>query len=152
VRRRPSLLIVFVIVVVVLVVSAGLARVYSGVSAERSGVTALVAAEARGDQAAMLDDLYRCRASPACRARVAADATSLRRAGPVSVLELSVSSSFPLGGNVGTARIAWKATNSLPVTQCVRVRHAGSPVTGLRVELLEISLRIKTSADCPPSY
>jgi hypothetical protein len=152
VRRRPSLLVIVVVVVVVLIVSAGLARVYSGVSAERSGVTALVAAEARGDQAAMLDDLYQCRSSAACRARVAADATSLRRAGPISVLELSVSSSFPLGGNLGTARIAWNSPHRLPVTQCVRVRHAGNPITGLRVELLEISRRIKTNADCPRSY
>ena len=141
-----------VAVVVVVVVSAGLARVYSSVSAERSGVTALVEAEARGDTTTMLDDLYRCRASAACRARVAADATSLRRSGSIAVLELSVSSSFPLGGNVGTARIAWEAPGGLPITQCVRVRHAGNPITGIDVQLLEISVRIKTNADCPRTY
>ncbi|MEA2196663.1 MAG: hypothetical protein QOJ25_714 [Solirubrobacteraceae bacterium] len=152
VRRRPSLLVVVGVVVVVLVVSAGLARVYSSVSAERSGVTALVEAEARGDTTTMLDDLYRCRASAACRARVAADAASLHRAGRIAVLELTVSSSFPLGGNVGTARIAWQAPNTLPVTQCVRVRHAGNPITGFHVQLLEISVRIKTNGDCPRTF
>jgi hypothetical protein len=152
VRRRSILLLIAAAVVLFLVVSALLARVYSSVSAERTGVTALVNAEARGDEAAMLGDLYRCRSSAACRARVAADATSLRRPGTFSVLELSVSSSFPLGGDVGTARVAWQATGSLPVTQCVRVRHAGNPITGLHVELLELSPRIKTNGDCPKRF
>jgi hypothetical protein len=149
-RRRYLLLIVAV--VLVLVVSAVLARVYSSVSAERAGVTTLVVAEAHGDQAGMLRALYQCGSSPSCRARVAEDATSLRMAGPVSVLELTVSSSFPLGGDVGTARVAWEAQGQLPVTQCVRVRHAGNPLTGLSVELLRISRRIKTNGDCPKTF
>ena len=149
-RRRYLLLIVAV--VVVLVVGAMLARVYSSVSAERAGVTALVLAEARGDQGGMVRDLYQCPSSPGCRARVAQDATSLRRTGPVSVLELTVSSSFPLGGDVGTARIAWEAQGQLPVTQCVRVRHTGNPLTGMSVELLRISPRIKTNGDCPKTF
>jgi hypothetical protein len=152
VRRRPSLLLVAAIVVVFLVVSALLARVYSSASAERSGVTALVVNEARGDQAGMIHDLYQCGSSSACRARAAADATSLRRSGQVSVLELSVSSSFPILGETGVARIAWETPGGLPVTQCVRVRHTGNPITGMKVELLEISTRIKTSADCPKTF
>jgi hypothetical protein len=152
VRRRPSLILVVVIIVVFLVVSALLARVYSSVSAERSGVTALVGAEARGDQAAMLSNLYLCRSSSACRARVAQDATSLRQTGQVSVLELSVSSSFPILGETGVARVAWETPGQLPITQCVRVRHAGNPISGMKVELLEISQRIKTSGDCPAKF
>lgn len=151
-RRRPSLLLVVAVIVVFLVVSALLARVYSSVSAERSGVTALVSAEARGDQPGMISDLYRCRSSSACRARVAQDAISLRRAGHVSVLELSVSSSFPLLGKTGVARIAWETPGQLPVTQCVRVRHTGNPISGMKVELLEISTRIKTNSDCPKKF
>lgn len=152
VRRRRTLLIVVVAVIVVLVVGIGLARVYSSVSNERAAVTDLIEAEARGDTTTMLDDLYQCRASAACQARVAADAVNLRRSGSVTVLELNPSSSFPLGGDTGTARIAWKVGSSLPITQCVRVRHAGDPVSGLRVELLELSARIKTSGDCPKHY
>jgi hypothetical protein len=152
VRRRPTLIIIAAAVALFLVVSAVLARVYSSVSAERSGVTALINAEARGDQAGMLSDLYQCRPSAACRARVAQDAASLRRPGPISVLELTVSSSFPLGGDVGVARVAWEPHGQLPITQCVRVRHAGNPVTGLKVELLEISPRIKTNGDCPKRF
>ncbi|MDQ6777119.1 MAG: hypothetical protein M3071_13090 [Actinomycetota bacterium] len=151
-RRRRTLLIIAAVVVLFLVVSALLARVYSSVSAERAGVTALIAAQARGDQRAMLGDLYQCRSSAACRARVAQDATSLRFPGPVQILELTLSTSFPLGGNVGVTRVAWEPQGQLPITQCVRVRHAGNPITGLKVELLEISRRIKTSADCPKQF
>jgi hypothetical protein len=146
------LLILAAIVVVFLVVSALLARVYASVSAERSGVTALVVAEARGDRAGMIRDLHQCGSSPSCRARVAQDATALHRLGPVSVLELSVSSSFPIFGKTGVARIAWETPGQLPVTQCVRVRHSGNPISGMKVELLEISPRIKTSADCPKTF
>ncbi len=151
-RRRRTLLVLAAVVVVFLVVSALLARVYSSVSAERSGVAALLNAEARGNQTGMLNDLYQCRSSAACRARVAANATNLRRPTPISVLELTVSTSFPLGGNVGVARVAWEPHGQLPITQCVRVRHAGNPITGLRVELLEISPRIRTNGDCPKRF
>ncbi|HWF75025.1 MAG TPA: hypothetical protein VG186_16870 [Solirubrobacteraceae bacterium] len=151
-RRRRTLLIVAAVVVLFLVLSAMLARVYSSVSAERSGVTALIDAQAHGNQAAMIADLYQCRSSAACRARVAQSATNLRYPGSVSILELTVSSSFPLGGDVGVARVAWEPQGHLPITQCVRVRHAGNPLTGLKVELLEISRRIKTNADCPKQF
>jgi hypothetical protein len=152
VRRRSTLLLIATAVALFLVVSAVLARVYSSVSAERSGVTALINAQARGDQAAMLSDLYQCRSRAACRARVAYDATRLRRPGAVAVLELTVSTSFPLGGDLGVARIAWEPHGQLPITQCVRVRHAGNPITGLKVELLQISPRIKTNGDCPKRF
>ncbi len=152
-RRRPPLPLIVAVVVVFLLVSAVLARIYSSVSAERSTETALVQDEAHGNQAAMLNTLYHCRSSPACRERVAQDATELRRPSPISVLELTVSSSFPLGGTVGTARIAWQpAGGLLPVTQCIRVRHTGNPITGLGVQLLAITKRIKTDGDCPKGF
>jgi hypothetical protein len=152
-RRRPPLPLIVAVVVVFLIVSALLARIYSSVSAERAAVTALVEDEARGDQAAMLDVIYHCRSNPACRAGVAADATNLRRPGPVSVLDLTLSTSFPLGGTTGVTRIAWQPGRGLlPVTQCVRVRHTGNPISGLGVEVLAITPRIKTSADCPRGF
>jgi len=152
VRRRPPLPWIVALVVVFLVVSALLTRIYSNASAERSAITALVQDEARGDQAAMLADLYHCRTSSACRARVAEDATNLRRPTPISILELTVSTSFPLGGEEGTARVAWQPAHGLPVTQCVRVRHPGNPITGLSVQLLAVSVRIKTDGDCPTRF
>jgi hypothetical protein len=40
----------------------------------------------------------------------------------------------------------------LPVVQCVRVKRAGNALSGLHIELLEISARIKSDQDCPARY
>src|SRR6202020_2972064 len=50
------------------------------------------------------------------------------------------------------ARVAWETPGQLPITQCVRVRHTGNPISGMKVELLEISTRIKTNGDCPKEF
>jgi hypothetical protein len=100
----------------------------------------------------MSDKIRGCAASLSCQARVAADAAALRRAGTVLILQLNPSAGFSLGSTLGTARVAWRAGSALPVVQCVRVRRAGNALTGQHVELLEISARIKTSADCPARY
>ena len=132
--------------------SAVLARVWSADGAESSAVTALVQAEARGDQAAMLARLTGCRASPACRGRVAADIANLRQPGAVSILQEQPSTGFSLVGTLGTARVAWRASSPVPIVQCVRVRRAGDAISGLRIELLAISPRIKSDADCPARF
>jgi hypothetical protein len=138
--------------VVFLAVSAVLARVLSVDSAERSAITGLLQSEARGDAAGMARQIYRCNQSAACRERAAEDAMTLRRAGSLKILELNASAGFSLGSTVGTARVAWRAGNGLPVVQCVRVRRAGNAISGLRVELLEISRRIKSNRGCPARY
>jgi hypothetical protein len=150
--RRLYLVLIAVAVVVFLAVSALLARVFSADGAERSAVTSLVQAEARGDQAAMLGRIDGCRTSSSCRARVAQDAVVLRRAGSISVLQLETSAGFSLTSTLGTARVAWNVGSSLPITQCVRVRRAGNALSGLRIELLAISRRIKTDGDCPAKF
>jgi hypothetical protein len=38
------------------------------------------------------------------------------------------------------------------VVQCVRVRRAGNVISGLSIQLLEISAKIKSGADCPAHY
>jgi hypothetical protein len=152
VRRRSRLILIALVVVVFVLVSVLLARVYRSVSDERSAITALIQDEARGDKTGMIGLIHGCSASAACRARVAQDATNLRRPTPIAVLELTVSSSFPIFGQTGTARIAWKPAQGLPVTQCVRVRHGGNPITGMTVELLELSAKIKTNGDCPKTF
>jgi hypothetical protein len=144
--------VIFAGVVVFLVVSAVLARVLSIGGAERSAITALVQAEARGDASAMLMRIQRCRESSFCQARVAQDAAALQRQGGVLILELNPSAGFSLGSTTGTARVAWRAGGSLPIVQCVRVRRAGNALSGLHVELLELSVRIKSDRDCPPRY
>lgn len=138
--------------VVFLAVSAILARAFSVDGAERAAITSLVAAEARGDAPAMIARIHDCAISSACRDRAAVDAHFLRRPGNVLILELNPSAGFSLGSTVGTARVAWRAGTALPIVQCVRVRRAGNVLSGLRVQLLELSLRIKTDADCPARY
>ena len=151
-RRARLFLLIAIGVIVFLAISALLARVFSLDGAERSAITSLIQAEARGDARGMRDKIHGCAASPSCQARVAADAAALRRAGAVLILELNPSAGFSLGSTLGTARVAWRAGSALPVVQCVRVRRAGNALTGQHVELLEISARIRTSADCPQRY
>ncbi len=151
-RRLTLLLLIGLGLVVFLAISALLARVLSIPGAERAAIAALVQAEARGDAAAMSREIDGCAQSAACGRRVAEDALALRRPGSVKVLELSPSAGFSLSSTVGTARVAWRAGTALPVVQCVRVRRAGNAFSGLRVELIEISRRIRSDTDCPARY
>ncbi len=151
-RRLRLILLGLLGLIVFLAVSAVLSRVLSVDGAERAAITSLIQAQARGDAQQMIGQIRGCAQSSACRERVTADASSLRRAGQVNILELNPSAGFSLGSTLGTARVAWRAGNALPVVQCVRVRRAGNALTGLSLELLEISLRIKSDAGCPARY
>ena len=150
--RRLYLALIALGLVLFLAVSALLARVFSADGAERSAVTGLVQAEARGDQVGMVGRIDGCRASASCRARVAQDVAALRHVGRVSILQLETSAGFSLTSTMGTARVAWDVGSSLPIVQCVRVRRAGDALSGLRIELLAISRRIKTDGDCPATF
>ncbi len=145
-------MLIAIAVLVFLVVSAVLARVFNADGAESAAITELVRVQARGDRAGMLERIQGCRTSLACQARVALDATALRRRGKVSILELTPSTGSSLGGTLGTGRVAWDAGGSLPVVQCLRVRRTGNALSGIHIELLEISARIKSSADCPRRF
>src|SRR5947207_13259884 len=123
-RRRFRLIGLAVVLLVFLFISAVLARAFSIDGTERTAVTLLVKDEAAGNQSAMIARIKVCDASAACRARVALDATALRRQGSVVILQLQPSAGFSLAGTLGTARVAWRAGSSLPVVQCVRVRRA----------------------------
>jgi hypothetical protein len=141
-----------VAVVVFLVVSALLARAFSVASAEQSAITSVLQAEARGDAAGIAAKIQNCSSSPACQARAQLNAAALKSPGSVSVIKLDPSASFSLGSTLGTARIAWRIGGGLPIVQCVRVRRAGNVLSGLRVELLEISRRIPSNRACPARY
>jgi len=151
VRRSYLILLIAVCLVVFLAVSAILARVFSIDGAERSAITGLIQAEAKGDQAGMIKQLYHC-GDPACRQRAAYDAGKLKLPGSVSIILINPSAGFSLTGTIGTARVAWNAGNSLPVVQCVKVQRAGNALSGLRVRLLEIGKRIKSDTACPAKY
>jgi hypothetical protein len=133
-------------------ISALLARAFSIDGAERAAITRLVQAEASGRAHAMTALISGCGRSSFCRSRVAADAAALRRPGRLSILELNLSAGFSLTSTLGTARVAWRAGKALPVVQCVRVRRDGNVISGLSVELLEISARITSGRDCPAHY
>jgi hypothetical protein len=152
VRRRSLLALIAAAVAVFLAVSAMLARAFSVDGAERSAITAVVEDEARGDAAAVVARIAGCAGSSACRTRVATVTAALRHPGTVSVIQIQASAGFSLTGTVGAARVAWTVGSSLPIVQCVRVRHAGNVISGLRVELLELSPRIKSDAPCPARF
>lgn len=151
-RRATMISLIVAGVAAFLIISALLARALSVGGAESSAITALVTDEARGDQAAVVADISGCAKQPACQARAAADVSALKQAGAVQIAQIQPSAGFSLSSTLGTARVAWVAGNSLPRVQCVRVRRAGDVLSGYRVELLKISVRIRTNADCPAQY
>jgi hypothetical protein len=151
-RRGQVLVLVALGLIVFLAISAVLARVLTVDGAERSAITLLLQDQARGDAAAMVGRIRGCAQEPACRRRAVLNATALRRPGKLVILELNPSAGFSLGSTLGTARVAWRAGGSLPIVQCVRVRRAGNALSGLRVQLLEISRRIKSDTSCPARY
>jgi hypothetical protein len=147
-RRRIRLLLIALVVLLFVAVSALLARALSIDGAERSAITQLVTDEARGDAAAMVHLIVNCARQPACGGQAAANASRLRQPGRISIGEINPSAGFSLTSTLGTARVVWRAGQGLPVTQCVRVRRAGNVISGLSIQLLAISRRIKTSSDC----
>ena len=151
-RRRYVIVSIGLAVVLFLVISTFLARAFSVADAEDAAITDLVKAEARGDTAGVISLVTGCRTDPACRARAATLTATLHHTGAVSIAEINPSSTFSVTSTLGTARVAWLAGSSLPRTQCVRVRHAGSVVQGFTVQLLKVSLRIVTDAECPARF
>jgi hypothetical protein len=152
VLRRLYVVLIPLAVILFVAISALLARAWSADGAESSAITDLVKAEARGSTPEVIAAIQRCRSHPACRARAASDAAQLRHRGSVSIIQLQPSTGFTLTGTLGTARVAWEVGSSLPIVQCVRVRRAGNVIQGLRVELLEVSRRIKSDAVCPARF
>jgi hypothetical protein len=150
--RRLYLGLIALGIVLFLAISALLARAFSVDGAERAAITSLVHAEARGDQAGVLSTITGCAGSAACRARVAGTAAPLRRPGRLAIIQIQTSAGFSLTGTLGTARVVWSAGSSLPIVQCVRVRRAGNAISGLHVELLAITPRLATDADCPARF
>jgi hypothetical protein len=150
--RRAYIVAIAVGVLLFLVISGLLARAFSANSAEQDAITSLVKAEARGDVNEVLDDIVDCRTTLSCRQEAGTNAARLKHPGAVSFAQFTPSTSFSLAGEEGTARVAWIVGGSKPITQCVRVRRAGNVLSGLRVELLAVTPRLKTDADCPSKF
>jgi hypothetical protein len=151
-RRRRIILLIVLGVVAFLVVSALLTRALTVGGAEDTAITDLVRAEASGSVPQIVAAVSGCRTNPACVARAQQNAATLKRPGRVSIIQIQPSAGFSLGGTEGTARVAWLIGSSLPIVQCVRVRHAGDVVQGFTIELLAVSRRIKSDAACPAHF
>jgi hypothetical protein len=135
------------VVFVFLGVSALLARGLTGAGTERSRVLDVLRAQAHGNADAVLAQLPACRAEPAC-AQVTRDRVAkLKRPGDVQILTYAPSVRIALTRQIGTGRVAWRAGESLPVVQCVRVERDG-PLTGNDVHLLSISAPIGGEDSC----
>ena len=93
-------------------------------------------------------ELPGCRAEPACAEVIRTRVAELRRAGRVEILNYEPSVQVVLTRRTGVGRVAWRAGDSQPVVQCVRVRRDG-PLTGGDVELLSISAPIGAEENCP---
>jgi hypothetical protein len=147
-RRSPAFWLVATFVVFVFLgLSFLLARGLTGSSTERGKVLALLEAQARGDADAVLADLPACRAQPACAQTARRTTEEVARPGEVEILTYTPSTRLSLTRRTGSARVAWRTGEALPVVQCVRVRRDG-PLTGSGVELLSISAPIGLEAPC----
>lgn len=151
-RRRWTIALIVGGVVLFLAIATLLTRAFNVGDAENAAITSLVQAEARGDTAEVISLITGCARDPACRARAAANTAALRHPGKVAIAEINPSSTFSIGSTAGTARVAWIAGNSLPRVQCLRVRHAGSVIQGFTIQLLIVSRRIASDADCPKRF
>jgi hypothetical protein len=136
--------------VLVLAVGVVLARFLSVENTERDADLALVQAEARGDAAAMIEQISGCRTHPACVSSVRANVANprLRRKGAIKILSLESPTAYSLGGATGSTRLAWTVIGTLPVVQCVGVSRTGNVLTGIHVKLLSLSTPIDNEGQC----
>jgi hypothetical protein len=146
-RRGRTLILIGFAAFLFLGFSALLARALTGAGDERSRVLELVRAQAAGDAAGVLAELPGCRAEPACAEVTRARVAELERPGQVEILTYTPSVRVALTRRTGVGRVAWRAGDSPPVVQCVRVRRDG-PLTGADVELLSISAPIGNDDSC----
>lgn len=151
-RRRLVIASIALGVVLFVVISVLVARAIGVGDAQTAAITALVKAEASGDTNRVIDLIDGCGHSPACRTRAAALTAALRRPGNVSIIDMIPSANVAVTGSTGTARVAWLAGSSLPRVQCVRVRNAGSVLSGFTIELLRVSARQPSDASCPAHF
>jgi hypothetical protein len=124
-----------------------LARGFSATNSERAKVLELLRAQAQGDVDAMLALLPECGAVPACVTTLHNRADAVRRDGELEVLQFRPSVQLAVTDEEGNARVAWRAGDSAPVVQCVRVRRTGA-LNGARTQLISIGAPVAGDASC----
>lgn len=143
-------MVVVLALVAFLAISVVLARVLSANGAERTAITELLEAQARGDADEMARRIDGCEREAACRSEVAVNASRLRSHGDVDLVRLDPSTSFSFGGGAtDTARVVWRTPARTTVVQCVEVRRGGDVIGGLTVDLLSLSRPIDRESSCP---
>lgn len=145
--RRGFLLLALCGALLFLAASLLVARVVSAGADERGAAVAVVKAQARGDDRAVLAQLATCARRPACAARMRRMVARLRRPGSIDVLNVR-SPPFALGARTGTTRVAWRAGVGLPLVQCVTARRTGNPLSGYDIRLVALSAPIGREASC----
>jgi hypothetical protein len=141
-------LIIVAAVVVFVAISVVLARWLSAENDERNKVTDLLAAQARGDADAMLDQIDGCIRRPGCVAAVRANAQRLKDPGDVNIVAYESDTSRALGGATGPTRVVWKTPSRLPTVQCVEIRRTGNILSGPSVTVTGLSEPIERESPC----
>ena len=144
VKRR---LLVAAAVIFVLVVSAFVARWLSNDTHERTQVTELLRAQARGDAEAMLD-ILRC-PDAACEALVRTNARRLKGRGELKIALYQTRTGHAVTSRTGQVRVVWFTPGRLTTVQCVLVRREGNVFAGMTVSLLRLSAPIGRESSCP---
>jgi hypothetical protein len=136
-------------VLVFLAISLLLARYLNTEGEERGAVFALLQAQARGDENAMLERLDGCATDPRCAQTTRANAKRLARPGEVKILAYDSTTAYALGSKRGPTRVAWTVIDrGLPVVQCVDVERAGTVLTGRAIRLRRLSPPIDRQGSC----
>ena len=151
-RRRYVIASIVVGLVLFVVISVLVARAIGVGDAQDAAITALVRAEASGDTSQVVALIEGCDRDAACRARAATLTAALRRPGHVSIVDMTPSVNVALTGSTGVARVAWLAGSSLPRVQCIRIRNAGTVLSGFTIELLRVSAQQPSDASCPARF
>ena len=138
---------IVIAVLFVLVVSVFVARWLNYDANERSQVTELLRAQARGDAGSMLT-LVRC-PDQACAALVRANARRLRAPGDLKIALYQSQTAHALRSETRQTRVVWFTPGRLTTVQCVLVRREGNAVAGMSISLLRLSAPIGRQSSCP---
>jgi uncharacterized membrane protein len=142
-RRRVA---IAVAVVAFLAASAVVARWLQADNAERAKVERLLAAQGRGDAAAMAREIDRCDAG--CRAELDDLAEQLSRPGELEIVRYDSPTAHAITSDTGPTRVVWQLPGTLPTVQCIGVRRTGNALTGPGVTLLSLSEPIERESSC----
>ncbi len=139
--------VIAIAVLFVLVVSVFVARWLNNDTNERSQVTELLRAQARGDAEAMLA-ILRC-PDLACERLARANARRLRAPGELKIALYQSQTAHAIAPRTKPTRVVWFTPGRLTTVQCVLVRRSGNVFAGASISLLRLSAPIGRESSCP---